>query len=619
MNTNNFSIETVKSLTKNEFSVFNNNLRRFLVKTISKTGGHLASNLGVVELTVALHYVYNTPRDKIIWDVGHQSYIHKILTGRGEQFDSLRKFGGISGFPKLSESEHDAFGTGHSSTAISAALGLALARDLNNKSNHVIAVVGDGSMTGGLSFEGLNNAGRADTDLLVILNDNQMSISKNVGAMSKHLSQIRTTSGYLSAKADVHKLLSMFPDMGEPVAKGIERLKSRIKYALLQGVLFEELGFRYFGPVNGHDTVALIDILEKINKIKGPVLLHVLTKKGKGYRIAESAPGKFHGVGKFCLRTGSLKNVSGNKTYSDVFGEELVSCAEKDKRITAVTAAMPDGTGLSQFKKLYPDRFFDVGIAESHAVTFAAGLAAGGLKPLVAVYSSFLQRAYDQIIHDVCIPNLPVVFAVDRAGAVDGDGETHQGLFDMAFLSHIPGMTILAPSCEAELREMLRYGLNLNAPVAIRYPKETAPERNVKSELIHGAAEEIIKGEEIAIVSVGAVLDEVTKAVIELNKSNICPSLYNARFVKPISENFLNSLAKYKYIFTIEDGILTGGYGEHLFSVLNQVNLGQVRHIAAYPDKIPPTGTRKEILSLYELDAVSIANKIKETIRSRIE
>ncbi|MCL2373424.1 MAG: 1-deoxy-D-xylulose-5-phosphate synthase [Defluviitaleaceae bacterium] len=632
-------------------------VREFLVQSLSDTGGHLASNLGVVELTLALHRVFDTPGDKIVWDVGHQSYVHKILTGRRDDFLALRKLDGLSGFPKMHESAHDAFGAGHSSTAISAALGLAKARDLRGcgkgrckkasckkacRQDRVIAVVGDGSMTGGLAFEGLNNAGRSNTDLLVVLNDNQMSICRNVGAISRHLNEIRTTGGYLGAKAGVHRLLEDLPLVGAPLTRGLESFKSLVKRAVLQGVLFEEMGFRYFGPVDGHDIKALTAVMEAVKKIRGPVLLHVLTKKGKGYNCAERSPTNFHGVGTFHIDTGEPTKVRTSLSYTDVFGQHLCKLAEKDKRIVAVSAAMSDGTGLEEFTKRFPRRFFDVGIAEGHAVTFAAGLAAGGLRPVVAIYSSFMQRAYDQILHDVAIQNLPVILCLDRAGIVGEDGETHQGLYDLAYLSHIPNLTILAPSTTQELTAMLDHALTINAPVAIRYPRPLAggapreaiceasistsqPEADgmahVESStpasaqnpvgrkmrptemppIIQGQAETIRRGKEIAIISVGAMRDTALAVVETLIASGNDPSLYNARFVKPIDANLLEKLREYKHIFTIEDGVAIGGFGSRVNGA----------HVFAFPDSFIEAGTREELFARYSLDAISIANKIQ--------
>jgi len=584
-------------------------IREFLIKSISDTGGHLASNLGVVELTLALHTVFSTPHDKIIWDVGHQAYVHKILTGRRGRFCELRKMNGLSGFPKPHESEHDAFGTGHSSTAISAALGLAIARDTEEKSErkkNIIAVVGDGSLTGGLAYEGLNNAGRADTDLLVVLNDNQMSISKNVGAVARHLNALRTASAYLGAKEDVRSILDKLPVLGAPITRGIESTKDILKYAMLPGILFEEMGFKYIGPVDGHDIPALITALIRVRKFRGPVLLHVVTVKGKGYDIAEESPRNYHGVGKFCIETGLPESQPGKPTFTDVFAKHICKKAIRDSRIVAITAAMRDGVGLSRFRERFPNRFFDVGIAEGHAVTFAAGLAMGGLKPVVAVYSSFLQRAYDQIIHDVAIQNLPVIFAIDHAGVVAGDGETHQGIYDIPFLSHIPNLTVLAPSDGNELKEMFDFALEHNGPVAIRYPKDTAgAEKNCEhSEKISFI--QLQDGKKIAIVSVGVMLETAQAVADKLLQNGFSPALYSARVIKPVCNELLQQLSNYEYIFTLEDGARIGGYGERIHAT----------HAFAFPDTFPETGTRKELFARYELDAENIYKKILEVLKN---
>ena len=590
-------------------------LRSFLLKSISKTGGHLASNLGVVELTIALHAVYDSPRDKFVWDVGHQSYVHKILTGRKDLFDSLRNLDGLAGFPKKSESPHDAFGTGHSSTAISAALGLAVARDQTNDKarEKVVAIVGDGSLTGGLALEGLNNAGRSGTDLLVVLNDNQMSISKNVGAISNYLSELRTAKRYLEAKEGVHTLLDRMPIIGEPITKSIESIKGMLKYALLPGVVFEELGFKYVGPVSGHDMGALLTVLRQVKNIKGPVLLHVLTKKGKGYREAERLPKSFHGVPAFCLKTGKPKKKKKSVTYTDVFSEHIVELARDNKKIVAITAAMPDGTGLELFKSGFRDRFFDCGIAESHAVTFAAGLAMGGLRPVVAVYSSFLQRGYDQIIHDVALQKLPVVFCIDRAGAVDGDGETHQGLYDFAYLSHIPNMTVMAPSCGEELKKMLNFALTHTGPTAIRYPKAHVyrSSRDI-SDVLLAQSVNLQKGEKNAIVSIGTKLALSEEVVGFLQGEGLNPSLYNARFVKPLDEELALELTKYRYVFTIEEHTAIGGFGERLGALVQRKAAGNVPfiHSFAFPDVFVETGTRQELFERYGLTSTNIAQKI---------
>lgn len=594
--------KALKRLNPEQLTELAAEIREFLVRSISDTGGHLSSNLGVVELTIALHTVFSSPRDKIVWDVGHQAYVHKILTGRKGSFSTLRKMGGLSGFPKPGESEHDAFGTGHSSTAISAALGLALARDFNESKEKVIAVVGDGSITGGLAYEGLNNAGHANTDLLVVLNDNRMSIGTNVGAVAKHLNYLRTAPGYLVAKKDIRTKLGKLSALGERITRGIETTKGMIKYAVLPGVIFEEMGFQYVGPIDGHDIPALLLALKRVRRIKGPVLLHVLTTKGKGYNFAEKSPGSFHGVGKFNVETGESAPKPDTPTYTDIFSKHLCKCAVRDEKIVAITAAMPYGTGLARFKERFPKRFFDVGIAEGHAVTFAAGLAQGGMKPVVAVYSSFLQRAYDQIIHDVAIQGLPVVFAIDHAGAVCGDGETHQGLYDMAFLSHIPNMVVLAPANGAELQKMLDFAFSHNGPVAIRYPKEIAPQSESEPPQNILQAEILQEGKKIAIVSVGAMLPTARCVVELLEEKKFSPALFNVGCVKPLDESFISKLAAYEYVFTIEDGAKIGGFGEQI----------RASYAFAFPDVFPETGTRTELFARYDLSAEKIFKKIIE-------
>jgi len=601
-------------------------IRDFLIQSVAVTGGHLASNLGVVELTLALHKVFDSPKDKIIWDVGHQSYVHKIITGRKSRFHDLRKLDGLSGFPKTSESAHDVFDTGHSSTSISAALGLATARDLRYSEDYpkncikrekIIAVIGDGSMTGGLAYEGLNNAGRSDTDLIVILNDNQMSIGENVGAISRHLNDIRTGPLYLGAKQDIHRLLDRLPVVGGPLSSGLESVKASLKYLLLHGVLFEEMGFRYFGPVDGHDIPKLLKVLEGVKKIRGPVLVHVLTKKGKGYEHAEEAPSDFHGVGAFDASTGKVKKKP-VPSYTDVFSDALMECAAKDDKIVAITAAMAAGTGLEPFLAKFPKRYFDVGIAEGHAVTFAAGLAKGGLRPVLTVYSSFLQRAYDQVLHDVALQNLPVVFAIDRAGIVGEDGETHQGLYDLAYLSHIPNMTILAPKDGAELTSMLKFALSHTGPVAIRYPRDAAANIDAFVPPIEYAkSQQVYQGKNIALVSVGTMMKTILEvaSIIRARSRNRDPSIYNARFVKPLDIELAKRLSDYKQVFVLEDASCVGGYASSLQRELTTTNKPPPYiHGFAFPDKFIEAGTRDELFERYRLDAKGIAEDISRII-----
>lgn len=593
-------------------------IRGFLVKSVSKTGGHLASNLGVVELTVALHYALNSPEDKILWDVGHQAYVHKILTGRKNKFDTLRQLNGLSGFPKKNESSHDFFDTGHSSTSISSALGLALSRDLSGEKYKVAAIIGDGSMTGGLSFEAINNAGRGGTDLMVILNDNQMSISKNVGAMSRHLNDIRTSPNYIGVKKDIRKILNSIPVVGESLGRFAEKTKNSVKYALVPGILFEEMGFKYIGPIDGHNVEELINVINRAKKMKGPVFLHVYTKKGKGYKMSENDPCVFHGIDKFDIKTGKVLKTKVYDTYSDVLGKTLCKLARDDEKIVAVTAAMPEGTGLSLFQEEFPKRFFDVGIAEAHAVTFSAAMAENGFKPVFAVYSTFLQRGYDQLLHDVCLMNSNVVFAIDRAGVVGADGETHQGLFDISFLSAMPNMVIMAPKNKAEFRKMIKFAVNHKGPVSVRYPKGSASMLlydNV-SEVKLGKSEVIFEGKEIALIALGSMMEEAFKVYKLLKEKGYNPLLINARFAKPIDKEMIEKIKGFQHVFTFEENVITGGFGSNLFTQANQMGIHISNyHIFAFPDEFIPQGTREEIFDIYGLSS----EKITETILEKIE
>ncbi len=607
----------LKSLTIDQLKVLSKEIREFLLGSLCHTGGHLASNLGIVELTVALHYCFQSPTDQIIWDVGHQSYVHKIITGRKNQFSTLRQMGGLSGFPKRNESPHDIVNTGHSSTSISAALGLAKARDLSSLAHHVIAVIGDGSLTGGMAFEALNNAGRANTNLIVVLNDNQMSISQNVGGLSKYLNDIRTEPMYLEVKEDVDSILQKIPRIGKYVAKTVEKAKGSIKYFFVPGMLFEELGFTYVGPIYGHDLHSLTHVMKKVKKMKGPILLHVHTTKGKGYSHAEKMPATYHGIGPFDLATGECPPTN-EETYSDVFGKTMVQLGHKNKKLVAITAAMPDGTGLQYFQESYPDRFFDVGIAEGHAVTFSAGLALGGYKPVFAVYSSFLQRSYDQILHDICIPNLSVIFAVDRAGIVGADGETHQGIFDLSFLSHIPNLTILAPKNKWEMSAMLAYAVSFSGPVAIRYPKGTAytglPQ--CTAPIIHGRSELIYEGASIAIVAVGTMIEKAVVVCEQLKNLGLHPTLVNARFVQPIDEQLLIRLSlTHSYIFTMEDNIRSGGYGSKVLELLCAHGFTNTKiHNFAFPNTFIEHGSCEQLYKKYKMDVDSMVDIITATV-----
>ena len=605
----------IKELEPEELTVLAEEIRQFLIEKISKTGGHLASNLGVVELTMAMHLVFRLPQDKIIWDVGHQSYTHKILTGRKDGFDELRKYGGMSGFPKRKESECDAFDTGHSSTSISAGLGYVHARDLQQEHYNVISVIGDGSLTGGMAYEALNNASELKTNFIIVLIDNHMSISENVGGMSHYLAELRTAEFYTGLKKGVTNVLHSIPVVGDPIIEQIHRTKSSLKQLVVPGMFFEDMGITYLGPVPGHNISMLCKAFREAKKIKGPVLLHVLTQKGKGYEPAEKHPDKFHGVGPFHVETGEVESPKKKDTYTDVFGKVICSEAAKNPKVVAITAAMADGTGLAGFRKKYPDRFFDVGIAEEHAATFAAGLAAGGMKPVFAVYSSFLQRAYDQLIHDVALQNLPVVLAVDRAGLVGSDGETHQGIFDLSYLSNIPNMVVMAPKHKWELADMLRFAISYNGPIALRYPRGSAYDdyQNFRSPIEYGKSEMLYDEAEIAVLSVGHMFEEAVQVRGKLKEKGYSCTLVNARFVKPIDENILNRLCEnHKLIVTIEENVQTGGYGEHVVEYVSRKNR-KVRVLTlALPDDYVEHGSIDVLRRETRLDVDSMTAKIQE-------
>ena len=603
----------IKNLNWDELNVLASEIRRFLVEKVSESGGHLASNLGVVELTIAMHLAYDMPMDKMIWDVGHQAYTHKILTGRQEGFAQLRKYGGMSGFPKRKESDCDAFDTGHSSTSISAGIGYVEAREILKEDYKVVSVIGDGSFTGGMAYEALNNASHLKSNYVIVLNDNNMSISENVGGMSNYLNGIRTADFYNDLKKGVTNALNSIPGVGKKVVSSIHKSKNSINQLFVPGMLFEEMGITYLGPVDGHDIKKLYRTLREAQKMDHAVLVHVLTKKGKGYAPAEQNPAKFHGIGPFEIATGNGTEVKEKDTYTDVFGKVMYKLGEQEPKMTAITAAMKDGTGLVGFQKKYPERFFDVGIAEGHAVTFAAGLAAAGLKPVFAVYSSFLQRGYDQIVHDVCMQNLPVVFAIDRAGLVGSDGETHQGAFDMAYLSHIPNMTVLSPKNKWELADMLRFAVKHDGPIAVRYPRGTAYDglQEYREPIVLGKSEVIHEEREIAIFSVGHMMEEAYKVWETLKSKGYSCSLINSRFVKPMDEEVLRRMAKtHKLFVTIEEGVEAGGYGERVSSYVFKEELPVKVLINAIPDKYVEQGSiarlRKEIL----LDADSMVEKI---------
>lgn len=536
-------------------------IRSYIIDVVSKNGGHLASNLGVVELTIALHSIFDTPKDKIIWDVGHQTYVHKILTGRKNQMKTLRMLDGISGFPKTTESEYDCFNTGHSSTSISAALGMARARDILNENYKVIAVIGDGALTGGMAEEALNDAGASKSNIIVVLNDNEMSISKNVGGISLLLGKMRTKNVYTKANEKVRVRMGNIPKVGNKIVKLTSRIKNSIKQIFISKMYFEDIGYTYLGPVDGNDIEAVEEILEQSKKCKGPVLVHVVTKKGKGYKLAEKNPSKFHGTAPFDKKTGEVLKAK-SKDYSKVFGEKLVEIAKNDNRIVAITAAMADGTGLSEFKKKYPKRFFDVGIAEQHAIGMAAGMAKSGLIPVVPIYSSFYQRAYDQVIHDVCMQNLHVIMCADRAGIVGNDGETHQGLLDMASFSIVPNMTIMAPKDFKELEQMIDFAVNFNGPILIRYPR--GGEGNLKlkcnEKIVLGESELLKEGSDVTIIAIGKMVEKAVEVADEFSKIGVDAEIINARFLKPFDENkIIESIEKTKNVITIEDGFIKGG------------------------------------------------------------
>ena len=595
-------------------------IRQLLVETVSHTGGHLAPNLGVVELTLALHKVFDTPYDKIVWDVGHQAYVHKLLTGRREQFHTLRQEGGLSGFPKPCESPHDAFGTGHSSTSISAALGMALARDMNKETHQVVAVIGDGSMTGGESFEALNHAGHLKTNMIVVLNDNEMSIAKNVGALSSYLAKMRVAPTYTRVKQDVEFLLKRIPAIGESMLKTAERFKDSVRYMLVPGMLFEELGFTYLGPIDGHDLPLLMEMLEKARDLGGPVLIHALTQKGKGYAPAENHADRFHGVGPFCIDSGEVIHCAGAPSYTEVFGNTLVELAQKDQAIVAITAAMPGGTGLKSFSQKYPERFFDVGIAEQHALTLAAGMATQGKKPVVALYSTFAQRAYDQILHDVCLQKLPVVLALDRAGLVGEDGPTHHGVFDYSFLRHIPDICIMAPKDEGELRQMLYAALQWKRTVALRYPRGCGLGASLTEPLESmtlGKAEELAFGDDVSIWAAGTMVAPAVEAAQKLAAEGIRAGVVNARFVKPLDEKLLTRLAQEcGRIVTIEENALAGGFGSAVLEFLEQQELYDLPVLRlGIPDSFIAHGKRQALLQELGLDAAGIAAKVRKFVK----
>ena len=612
--------QDLKELSIEQLKVLAEEIRQLLICSVSKTGGHLAPSLGVVELTLAIHKTFNSPVDKIVWDVGHQAYVHKILTGRRDTFHTLRQFGGISGFPKPSESEHDSFGTGHSSTSISAVLGMALARDIAGEKNHVLAVIGDGSLTGGQAYEAMNHAGHTGTNMVVVLNDNEMSIAKNVGAMSEYLSKMRTEPSYKKVKKDIEFLLRRIPAIGEHVVRTVERLKDSVRYLLVPCVLFEELGFNYIGPIDGHNLPILTEVLEKTKNMQGPILVHVLTCKGKGYEPAECNPDKFHGVGPYCIESGEVIKNGSTPTYTHVFGDTLVELAAKDSRIVAITAAMPEGTGLKKFAAQFPTRFFDVGIAEQNAVTVAAGMAISGMKPVVALYSTFAQRAYDQILHDVCLQKLPVIFALDRAGIVGEDGPTHHGVFDYSYLRHIPNLVIMAPKDENELRHMFYTAMQMNSPVMIRYPRGSGLGISTDDpfeQLKIGAWQKIKSGNDVVLVATGAMVEPCRAATEILAMQGIQAGLVNARFIKPLDEEMLGRLAReVGMIVTVEDNILAGGFGSAVLEYMSDQKLSGAQVLRlGFPDKFVEHGARNQLLKKYGLTAEGISREVSSFVK----
>ncbi|WP_164971633.1 1-deoxy-D-xylulose-5-phosphate synthase [Clostridium tetani] len=601
----------IKNMSLDELNLLSRELRNFIIESVSQNGGHLASNLGVVELTLSLYNVFDFSYDKLIWDVGHQCYVHKILTGRRSGFQNLRKINGLSGFPKRCESKFDHFETGHSSTSISSALGMARARDLKGENYNVVAVIGDGALTGGMALEALNDVGDNKTKLTIILNDNQMSIGKNVGGLSTYLSSLRIDPNYNKFKRDVEGIIKKIPNIGKGMAKNLERVKDGVKQVLVPGMLFENMGIKYFGPIDGHNIKQLSKVMDKAKNMKEPVIIHVVTTKGKGYKFAEQNPDKFHGIGSFDYMTGCSKKSKG-VTYSKAFGKAMVSIASKDKRVVAITAAMKDGTGLNEFSNKFKNRIFDVGIAEQHAVTMAAGMATAGLRPVFSVYSTFLQRAYDQVLHDVCIQNLPVVFAIDRAGLVGEDGETHQGVFDMSYLSHMPNMTIMAPKCVEELEFMLNWALSQESPIAIRYPKGESrlnlkPIKNFQK----GKWEVLEDKGKISIVATGRMVEKAFNVKETLKERNIDIGLINATFVKPIDKEMLNKIIdEEKTIITLEDNVILGGFGNSVLNYVRDTNSNIKVVNLGFKDEFIPHGKVDDLFKMYGLDEEAILKEV---------
>ena len=609
------NVNDIKNLTEEEIDTLQDEICTFLVESIAKTGGHLASNLGVIELTMALHLSFDLTKDKIVWDVGHQSYTHKILTGRKDGFEHLREYGGMSGFPKTEECEADSFNTGHSSTSISAGLGLAEAREITGQDYFVISVIGDGALTGGMAFEALNNASRMKTNFIIVLNDNNMSISENVGGLNKYLNDFRTADAYMDLKDGVVNSLSKIPVYGDRIVRKIRNAKSGIKQLFVPGMFFEEMGITYLGPVDGSNIKAMRRAFAEAKRVRGPVLVHVLTKKGNGYVPAERHPARFHGTAPFDIETGVPLHKQSKAHYTDVFSTVMKKMGEREPKLVAITAAMTDGTGLKRFRNLYPERFFDVGIAEEHAVTFAAGMAKSGLKPVFAVYSSFLQRAYDQILHDVCLQKLPVVFAIDRAGLVGKDGATHQGIFDLSYLATIPNLTIMAPKNKWELSDMLKFAIAADTPMAIRYPRGDACDlwKEKRAPIESGKAEVLCEGTEVALFAIGPMVETAWKVMEKLQERGISATVVNARFAAPLDKECICGLAqKHRLLVTLEENVASGGMGEHVAALLmeEQSRIKLLR--IAVPDTFVEHGDVDTLYRVLGMDADTVTNRICE-------
>lgn len=606
--------EKLHELSPEELKELSLQVRERIIEVVSRNGGHLASNLGVVELTVALHSVFSSPRDKIVWDVGHQCYAHKLLTGRQQEFTTLRQYRGLSGFPKTTESEHDIVETGHSSTSLSSALGLSLARDQKGEDHEIIAVIGDGALTGGMALEALNHIGHLQQKMIVVLNDNEMSISKNVGALSNYLARIRSEPVYQKLRSDAEFLLKRIPAIGDRMAFAADRVKDSLKYLVLPGIFFEELGFTYMGPVSGHDIPALRQFFQRCKRLKGPLLIHSITEKGKGYDPAEKSPSRFHGTGPFILENGQGKGTPGEKTYTGAFSDIISDLGAKDERVVAITAAMPDGTGLQKFAREFPDRFYDVGIAEQHSVTMAAGLARGGMKPVVAIYSTFLQRAYDQIIHDVCLPRLPVIFAVDRAGLVGADGETHHGVFDLSFLRHIPNMTVLAPRDQEQMEKMFAWALHYEGPVAIRYPRGPVPRApfNGFRPLVKGRGDVLRQGQDIAILASGSMVWDSYQVAELLEKRGVSAAVVDLRFIKPLDEELIKRWGKKAdLIVTVEENNVPGGMGSAVLELMAREKVQKPVLNLGLPDRFISHGSCDQLRRENGLDVENMVDRIE--------